>query len=312
MENKNKIIEGVKMGGLFVILLALTLYVPVLGMIVSLLLPLPFLVYGAKQPVQIAIGFALIGILLSILIGGLPAVLLAFLFIVLGTVMGVMIQKKRDKLSIFMTGTLIFLLSMVASYALAMTFAEEAIRGMSDSFQQSYQESIDMMESMGQPVPEEAISQGHAMLDYLSALLPSFLVLFSLVYVLFIMLINFPLAKRMSIDTPRFRPFREWQLPKSILWYYVLFLVLSLIAPPEQGSMWYFAYVNIMFMLQFCLLLQGLSFLYFFFYAKKWSIVFPILLTIFSFLILPLLYLVRLLGIIDLGFDLKRRLQQKG
>ncbi|KKB39501.1 YybS family protein [Bacillus thermotolerans] len=312
MENKNKIIEGVKMGGLFVILLALTLYVPVLGMIVSLLLPLPFLVYGAKQPVQIAIGFALIGILLSILIGGLPAVLLAFLFIVLGTVMGVMIQKKRDKLSIFMTGTLIFLLSMVASYALAMTFAEEAIRGMSDSFQQSYQESIDMMESMGQPVPEEAISQGHAMLDYLSALLPSFLVLFSLVYVLFIMLINFPLAKRMSIDIPRFRPFREWQLPKSILWYYVLFLVLSLMAPPEQGSMWYFAYVNIMFMLQFCLLLQGLSFLYFFFYMKKWSIVFPILLTIFSFLILPLLYLVRLLGIIDLGFDLKRRLQQKG
>lgn len=311
MENKNMITEGVKMAIIFAILFALSLYIQALGMVASLFLPLPFLVYSAKYPVKSAVSFAAISLALSLLLGGLPAIPFALLFIMTGTIMGTMIQRKRDKFSIFMAGSLIFLLNTVVLYAMLMGVAGDQAESISESFKQSYEDSAKLMESMGQPLPETAIEQAKEMFDYLLALMPSLLVLFSMGSTLIIMAINFPIVKKMGVDVPKFKPFREWHVPKSILWYYIILLLASLIAVPEKGSMWYFSYINIMFMLQFCLLLQGLSFLYFTAHLKKWPKIIPILLTIFSILVLPLLYIVRLLGIIDLGFDLRQRLQRK-
>ncbi|KAB7707611.1 DUF2232 domain-containing protein [Bacillus aerolatus] len=311
MENKKIITEGVKMAGVFVILFILSLYIPLLGIVTSLFLLLPFLVYSAKQPVRAAVSFAAICVMISLLIGGLAAVPFVLPFILTGTVIGIMIQKKQDKFSLFMAGSFIFLLSMVVLYVTAMGLAEDEAASIGESFKQSYQDSAELMESLGQPLPEEVIQQAQELFDYLMALMPSLLVLFSLASTLIMMAVNFPIAKKMAVDVPRFKPFREWHVPKSILWYYVILLLASLIIEPEKGSMWYFSYINIMFMLQFCLLLQGLSFLYFAAHLKKWPKIIPILLTVFSILILPLLYLVRLLGIIDLGFDLRQRLRRK-
>lgn len=303
--------EGVKMAIIFVILLTLSLYIPVIGVIASLFLLLPFFVYSAKYPAQAAVSFAVISLLISLILGGLPAVPFALLFAATGTLMGSMVQRKRDKFSVFMAGSLIFLLNIVVLYAVIMGLAGDQAANVSEAFKQSYEDSAKLMEEMGSPLPETAVEQAQQVFDYLLALMPSLLVLFSLGSVLVIMAINFPIAKKMAVDVPRFKPFREWHVPKSILWYYIILLLASLIAVPEQGSMWYFSYVNVMFMLQFCLLLQGLSFLYFTAHLKKWPKIIPVLLTIFSILILPLLYIVRLLGIIDLGFDLRQRLQRK-
>lgn len=296
---------------IFAVLFTLTLYIPALGIIASLFLLLPFVVYGAKYPARTAISFAAICLIISLLLGGLSAVPLALLFIMTGTIMGNMVQKKRDKFSIFMAGSLIFLLNIVVLYVTVMGMAGDQAVDISESFKQSYNDSAKLMESMGNPLPEAALEQAQEVFDYLTALMPSLLVLFSLGSILIIMAINFPIAKKMGVDVPKFKPFREWHVPKSILWYYIILLLLSLIAVPEKGSMWYFSYINIMFMLQFCLLLQGLSFLYFIAHSKKWPKIIPILLTVFSILVLPLLYIVRLLGIIDLGFDLRQRLQRK-
>ncbi|MFL0364084.1 YybS family protein [Pseudobacillus sp. 179-B 2D1 NHS] len=311
MDNKKMITEGVKRAIIFAVLFTLTLYIPGLGMIASLFLLLPFLAYSAKYPARTAISFAAICLIISLLLGGLPAVPFALLFIMTGTIMGNMIQKNRDKFSIFMAGSLIFLLNIVVLYVTIMGVAGDQAVDISASFKQSYEDSAKLMESMGNPLPEAAIEQAQEVFDYLTALMPSLLVLFSLGSILILMAINFPIAKKMGVDVPTFKPFREWHVPKSILWYYIILLVMSLVAVPEKGSMWYFFYINIMFMLQFCLLLQGLSFLYFIAHLKKWPKILPILLTVFSILFLPLLYIVRLLGIIDLGFDLRQRLQRK-
>ncbi|GLY08812.1 YybS family protein [Pseudobacillus badius] len=311
MDNNKLMTEGVKMGVLFVVLFALSLYIPALGTIASLFLLLPFLVYSAKYSVRAATGFGAICLLVSLLLGGVTAVPFALLFILPGTVMGMMVQKNRDKFSIFMAGSLLFLLNIVVLYAMVMGMPGDQAVNISESFRQSYEESAKMMESLGTPLPEEAVEQAQEVFDYLLALMPALLVLFSMGSMLVMMAISFPIAKKLGVDVPKFKPFREWQVPKSILWYYIILLLASLIALPEKGTMWYFSYINIMFMLQFCLLIQGLSFLYFTAHLKKWPQIIPILITVFSILILPLLYIVRLLGIIDLGFDLRQRLQRK-
>nr|WP_238942014.1 YybS family protein [Bacillus sp. REN10] len=297
---------------LFVILLLVSIYVPGLSIISSLFLVLPFLVFSAKYSMKSSVIFGFISLLAASVAGGLGAVPLAFLFGSTGIVMGSMLRKKLDKLSIFMAGSLVFLLNIVLLYvSMIIVTGVNMATEMNEAFKRSFQESMDLMKEMGQPLPEEAAKQVQEGFAFFYALTPSLFVLFAITAVFLFMVVNFPILKKFKVDVPRFQPFRMWKMPKSILWYYLILLLLSFVAVPEVGSLWYSAYVNLMFMLQFCLIIQGISFIYFLAHVKKWSKIVPIILTIFSILFLPLLYLVRLLGIIDLGFDLRQRLQQK-
>ncbi|WP_338752395.1 YybS family protein [Bacillus sp. FJAT-52991] len=312
MEKKKVLNEGIWMLALFMVLLLVTIYVPGLSLVSSLFLVLPFLVFSAKYPVKPSVIFGLISLLAASVVGGLGAVPLALAFGSTGIVMGSMVYKKLDKLSIFMAGSLTFLLNIILLYVstILLTGVNMATK-MNEAFKRSFQESVDLMKELGQPLPEEAVEQIQEGISFFSTLTPSLFVLVAFAAVLLFILVNFPILKKLKIDVPHFQPFRMWRMPTSLLWYYLILLLLSFVAIPEAGSAWYSTYVNLMFMLQFCLIIQGLSFFYFFAYIKKWSKAAPIVLTIFSILFLPLLYLVRLLGIIDLGFDLRQRLQQK-
>ncbi|WP_100332675.1 YybS family protein [Bacillus xiapuensis] len=312
MDKKTIVKEGVLLLGIFVLLLVATLYLPVLSVITSLFLILPFFVFSAKYSIQASLIFGAASVLAAALAGGAGAVPLAFSFGITGLVIGTMIQKKQDKFSIFMAGGLIFLLNMVILYVMVIKLAGVNIaKEMDQAFRNSFQESVKMMDSVGQPLSDDSIKQMQEGFDFLYALMPSFFVLLAFGAVFLFITVHFPILKKLKINVPHFQPFREWKMPKSILWYYLALLLASFAAAPEKGTLWYSAHVNLMFMLQFCLVIHGLSFLFFFAYRKNWPKVLPILFTVFSFLFLPLLYLVRLLGIIDLGFNLRQHLQQK-
>ncbi|MGM7637476.1 YybS family protein [Bacillus sp. Hm123] len=312
MEKKKVLNEGIWMLALFVVLLLVSIYVPVVSTLSSLFLVLPFLVFSAKYSLKSSVMFGLISLLVASVVGGLGAVPLAFMFGSTGIVMGSMVYKKLDKLSIFIAGSLTFLLNIILLYVSTILLTGvNVVTEMNESFKRSFQESIGLMEELGQPLPEEAVKQFQEGFAFFNTLTPSLFVLFALTAVFLFTLVNFPILKKLKIDVPHFQPFRMWRMPKSILWYYLILLLLSFVAILEVGSLWYSAYVNLMFMLQFCLIIQGLSFFYFFADVKKWPKIVPIILTILSIVFLPLLYLVRLLGIIDLGFDLRQRLQQK-
>jgi uncharacterized protein YybS (DUF2232 family) len=59
------------------------------------------------------------------------------------------------------------------------------------------------------------------------------------------------------------------------------------------------------------MLLQGLSFVAYFTHIKKFPKAFLIIAVILTFLLPFVLYIVRILGIIDLGFNLRKRLEEK-
>jgi uncharacterized protein YybS (DUF2232 family) len=69
--------------------------------------------------------------------------------------------------------------------------------------------------------------------------------------------------------------------------------------------------LNVVVLLEWVMAIQGFAFIFFYFHQKKKRRIVPILITIFSILIPPVLYIVRLLGIIDLGFDLRSRIIRK-
>lgn len=297
---------------LFAVLLLITLYIPVLWIATSFFLILPFFIYSAKYPAKYSAMLIMAAIIISMIIGNIAAVSITLAYGTTGAVMGYFLYRKKGKFFIYMAGSLVFLANAIIQYVVSVLFFHfNFIDDSMKMLRESFESSIHMMNQLGEPVPDKTMEQFELGIDYLRALVPSIFVVSSFVMVFLFIAINFPILKRLGLEVPSWKPIREWQMPKSVLWYYIIILIAAILFVPEKGSYWYMIYMNLSFVLQICLTIQGISFLYFFGNLKNWPKSVPTALTVMSFLFFPMLYLVRILGIMDLGFDLKQRLQQK-
>ncbi len=198
------------------------------------------------------------------------------------------------------------MINIVIGFVLSIAFFN--INIVEDSLKESKTTYYSLLEQVGHEQDQRIIESLNSSIQLIQTLMPALFLGMAAIGALLIIVINFPILKRLGIPVPVFKPFREWMLPKSILWYYLLVLVVSMIAQPEEGTYLYTAILNVLYVLQTLMAVQGLSFLYFFAHYKGWSKGILVGITIISF---PLLYIVRILGIIDLGFNLRERLQRK-
>ncbi|KON85946.1 membrane protein [Sporosarcina globispora] len=312
MNNVHKLTEGAVLLAVFAVLLLISLYVPLLGTVSIFFLALPFIMFAAKNNRMSAIVFLTGGVLLSLIIGSFMALPLVLTFGLTGTVIGIFIRENKGRASSFIAGTLVFLTALLILYAAAVVlFDVNIIQEGIKMMKKSIQASEGMLEGFGQNVDKTVIDQFTAGLKMIETLTPSLFVMTSVICVFIIQLVSFPIAKRFGIQVENWKPFREMSLPKSILWYYLIAILASFLFNPSEGSYWFLALVNIAFMLQIFMVIQGLSLIFFFSHLKGWPKAVPVIAAVFTFLIPFLLYIVRILGIIDLGFDLRQRLGKK-
>ena len=296
----------------FTVLLFLSVFVPMAMMATQFFLILPFLLYSAKYPVKNA-GVLVVGsILMAMIAGSILAAPLAILYGTTGTVMGYCIRTGKSKMITYVASSMVFLGNIVVFYVVAaqlfgMNFLDELIR----IFNTSADQYAGLLKSLGQTPDPNIEKQLQDTIQLIKVLAPSLLIGAAFVSVILFMVINFPIVKRFGVDVPKFSPFRDAKFPKSILWYYLLTLIVSLFVKPEAGSYLHMVVVNAAYILQILLLIQGLAFIFYYSHLKNWSKAIPILATVMTFLLPIFFSIVRLLGIIDLGFDLRQRLAKK-
>jgi uncharacterized protein YybS (DUF2232 family) len=311
MNNVHKLTEGAVLLAVFAVLLLISLYVPFLGTISVFFLALPFIMFAAKNNRMYAVVFLTGGILLSLIIGSFMALPLVLTFGLTGTVIGIFISENKGRMTSFIAGTLVFLAALLILYAAAVAlFNVNIIQDGIDMMEESIQISEGMLEGFGQNA-DKAVEQFTEGLKMIETLTPSLFVMTSVICVFIIQLVSFPIVKRFGIQVESWKPFREMSLPKSILWYYLITIIASFLFNPSEGSYWFMALVNVAFILQIFMVIQGLSLIFFFSHLKGWPKAVPVLAAVFTFLMPFLLYIVRILGIIDLGFDLRHRLGKK-
>ncbi|WP_079505979.1 YybS family protein [Mesobacillus jeotgali] len=312
MKNTYKLTEGAILLAIFAVLLLITLYIPGLGMIVNLFLALPFMMFGAKHDWKSTAVFTVAAVLLSMILGTFLAMPLALAYGTTGAVMGYMMREGKTRFASYIAGSLVFLINLVAQYALSIVlFKMNFIEEMVEIFRASVDQAINMLEQMGQTPDEKLISQFDAMVDMIEVLVPSMFVMASFFIVFLLQLVSFPFLKRFGVKVPHWQPFRELNLPKSILWYYLITMIAALALQPEKGTYWFWVISNLSFILQMLMVLQGIAFVFYLTYVKDYPKAVPIIVIVLMFLLPFVLYIVRILGIIDLGFDLRKRLGEK-
>ncbi|HYK72734.1 MAG TPA: YybS family protein [Pseudoneobacillus sp.] len=313
MKNARRLTEGAVLLAIFAVLLLLNLYVPFLGLVVIWFLPLPFIYFSWKNDWKGIIVFLVSSLALSMIVGSFLAIPMALLFGTTGIALGYLSQKNKSRTTILMVASLVFLINLLIQYGIAVAFfkfnfIEEATTMLKKSFDMSSQ----ILNSVGNDAEAAKLKeQLDAFIMMINTLMPSMFVVSSLIFVFLLQLLNFPILKRFGMNVTHWMAFRDISLPKSILWYYLITVILSLILKPEADSYLYIALSNLAYILQIILIIQGLSFVYFVSHYKGWPKAIPVLVTVFLFLIPLVLYIIRILGIIDLGFDLRKRLVKK-
>ncbi|MBS4189852.1 YybS family protein [Bacillus sp. FJAT-49705] len=309
MRNVHKLTEGAVLLAAFAVLLLITIYIPFLGIVSNLFLAVPFILFGTKNTRMYAVVFLIASLMISLIVGTILAIPLTLSFGMTGLVIGQLIKEGKSRTSSFIAATLVFLITLLLQYAVAVVFFNiNFIEDIMSLMTEAFNRSRSMLEAFGQN--PAIMEQFEAALKMLESLTPSLFVLASLFAVILIELVSFPVVKRFGVKVENRKPFREIVFPKSILWYYLITILATLIFKPEEGSYWFLALVNISFILQLLMVLQGLSFIYYICYKKGMLKGIPIIATIFTFILPIFLYIVRILGIIDLGFDLRKRFEK--
>jgi uncharacterized protein YybS (DUF2232 family) len=136
---------------------------------------------------------------------------------------------------------------------------------------------------------------------------PMFLIGISFYYAVLTHWISRAILNRMGEALPGMPPVREWMLPKSMVWIYLIALLLELVVRPDFDSTMYVLLFNLLPLLRFAFCIQGIAFLAFIAYQKRWSQALPVLVFVVTLLIAPLQHFISLLGVFDVAFPLRQR-----
>ena len=307
MKETRTLTEGAILASVFTIILLITTYVPFVGIVTLWALPLPFVLYVLRRGLKP--GFMLWGVacFLAFLIGGLPSVPAALIFGSAGLVIGELYRRKLSGFSVLIGAGLTYTLNMLLVFlGLVLILGENPMRMAAELTREQIEFANSTLGSFGQG-QEQALEQTYEMIDQIVYLAPVMIVGLGVALALFTIMLSYLLLRRLGHEVNGLPPFREWQFPKAFLWYYLIVLVLAMIGA-EEGTTLYMIIWNLFPLLEIVLSIQGLAFIFYYCHHKNISKAVPILLVVAAIVISPLLYLVRILGIIDLGFDLRKRI----
>ncbi|WP_163102555.1 YybS family protein [Peribacillus alkalitolerans] len=312
MTQGRRIAEGGVLLAIFSLMIFLSIQIPILGIILIFFMPVPFILFAAKNTVSWSVGFVFISALLATLFGTLVAAPTAIMIGLMGITVGSFINRNKQALDTYIAAVLVFLVTVILFYGAAAIFFDFNIVKISmDMTRDAILQSQEIMKNLGQPVNKVILERFDAAMKLAQTLLPSLIVVSSMIMVMLFFYASNPLVKRFSGKRIALLAFREIRLPKSLLWYYLIVMGATYFINPAPEQFSYTVLMNLLFMLQFFMLLQGYSFIFYFCHEKKWAKALPISITFLSLIMPILLFFVRFLGIIDLGFNLREKIQKK-
>lgn len=312
MKRTRLITEGAVLLALYAILLLASLYMPVLGAIFIFALPLPFLIFTIRYQLSSACMLLGAAILVTLIVSSPLSIANTLMFGVTGVILGHMYKKKKSVIEILLVGTLVYLVSFVLLYIVSVQFFNiDIVKQMQDMFKQSMEQSEKFMKMAGASVNEGQLAELKKAVNTIGLILPTVLAMVSLFSSWITILIANRVLKRLKYTAASWPKFRDIQIPKSVVWLYVVIILLASFAKIEAGSYVEMVFLNLSTIFTFLLLFQGFSFLAFFTNAKGYTKAVPILTFVVGLFVPVLFPLMTILGIIDLGFSLRSKVQVK-
>lgn len=312
MTDRNALLRGALATISLYLLIVLTFFMPYVSLISVWFIPLPLMFLAAKDGWKNALCGFVLGVLFLLIVDHSLYSLLPIFFMILGAVLGYAIYLKKPAFALLLVGSLTNISVLIVYLAMSvLIFHFNPVTAAQSALNDSFQQVAKQMKTILEQNTDELATQYQTQMDSLVHLTPVILIVVAVSYALIVALISLPILRKLKVDAPHWVPFRMWQMPKSIIWIYLIVLFAGWFGI-EKDTPLYTAVLNIDVILEILLAIQGFSFIYYYAHMRKFPLIVPITLTllagIFGFL---LLQMVRILGIIDLGFNLRKKIDQK-
>ena len=309
MKQTKFITEGAALLAIYAILLLISMYVPILGTVVTFALPLPFILLMIRHKLSNVLVVFVAALFVTVIVSQPMNLVKTIMFGLIGIVLGYMYKTRKKPVEILIAGTLAYLIGFVLIYVASIKFFNiDIMKQMQSMFSESMVQSEKIVSAIGMPISKEQKELLTQMNDILQLLFPSILVLVSVCFSWITVIISGSVLKKLKHDIIPWPKFKDLQLPKSIVWYYVIFILLATFIKVDPTSYLHMVFSNLYVIFALLLVLQGLTFISFLAYRKGFTKGVPII----SFIVcmfLPMLFpLVTILGIIDLGISLRSKI----
>lgn len=294
------------------VLLLLSVYMPLLNIITFNLLLIPVVIQYVKLDtkrflIQYVVSLAIVYLLTAMLLDGLFGVLLVAisLFLLPPVIqMGNLYKKRAAARTVVTVGTVTLLAELLLSLVVSYWFGFNIIGKLKQS-----------MLEMIQTVPDNLKGAFAPNQDLFVQMIGQILPLSMLGSSLFMIVITHWLSRRILNRTgeaiPAFKPVREWMLPRSFVWYYLIALSMNFFVK-DPSSVLFTIMLNLQPLLMIAFSIQALAFLFFVAHMKRWNRALPIAgIVLLVFVPLPTMFIFSLLGVFDVAFPIRERMTRK-
>ncbi|PEI67156.1 hypothetical protein COE82_13445 [Bacillus wiedmannii] len=309
MKNTKFITEGAALLAIYAMLLLISMYVPILGTVVTFALPLPFILLTIRYRLSNAFVIFTAALFITVIVSQPMNLVKTTMFGLIGIVLGYMYKKQKKPVEILMAGTLAYLIGIMLIYVASIKFFNiDLMKQMQNMLNESMAQSEKIVTAAGMPISKEQKELFAQFNDVLQTLFPSLLVMVSVCFSWITIMISGSVLRKLKHDVITWPKFKDIQLPKSIVWYYVIFILLSTFIKVEPTSYLHMVFSNLYVIFALLLVLQGLTFIAFLAHSKGFTKGVPIISFIVCMFIPMLFPLVTILGIIDLGISLRSKI----
>ncbi len=233
---------------------------------------------------------------------GLFLPLLGLFFMIPGIVMGRMYKKFTPALRIIFAGGLTALVELLVLLLIATAVFHfslgQYVRDVIEIAITPLRAMADVNNDLSDVLTPEYII---GLSNYTLTLIPSGLIIASFTMAIITHAISRPLLESMGYSVPRLKPARDWRLPRSLIWYYLIAVFLEIIARANITGVLAAIVLNFMPLVHLAFTIQTIGFVFFWANHRKWGSFLPFVLSIVVVLIPPL----RIIGILDLAFPLR-------
>ncbi|SHM17561.1 Uncharacterized conserved protein YybS, DUF2232 family [Caldanaerovirga acetigignens] len=304
------IVEGALLSAITVILSFFSIYVPGVGLLADLVLPVPVIILGMKHGLSVSLLSVLVsGAVIAAFSGPIRAITGVLSFGLVGMGMGWALKRKYSPFKVFAVGTGASLVSNIALFMLSL-----AIMGINPFLQEIeiYRESLNSAAKVYSRIgvdPETikpALEMYGKILDLMPLLIPAMLVLASVSSSFLCFHISKMILRRLGYSMEDFPPIWQWKMPPYTL---LLFLMGQLSVLVE--SYWPVGILkqiglNLQMIFSIAFFIQGLAVLAFFLGKYNVSKVLRVFVILFLFSNPFMAQLIFLLGMIDTAFNFRR------
>ncbi|HLQ96456.1 MAG TPA: YybS family protein [Pseudogracilibacillus sp.] len=313
MNQSKKITEGAMLTAVYIILLLIIVFVPIIQIIGIFLLPVPFIMYTSKHGFTAGILMLIIASILAMILATLVTLPLTLLAGIGGIAVGSGMYSEKNAYETWAQGTL----GHIAGFVVVLFLIQVVFQiNLFQELDTALNESMDTIRSIIGQVNitddvEKPLELVEEQMQLMKEMVPVGIAILSIIMAFIGQWLTYKIINRVERKQFAFPAFKNLDFPIAVIWIFFLAIILSIMDLDPDGIL-FTVVLNIEALCVFLLVIQGFSFIFFYMDLKKIHQAVPITIVILSlFLPFIFMFIVRIIGIIDLGFRLKQRLRQQ-